>query len=227
MTIKALLIGSIGVVAETSDIQRRAYNQALAEADVEWQWDHVTYRKLLKKAGGRERLQRLSAAEGDRLSQVQVETIHARKTELACAEVRQGVTLRPGVAELIDSALLTDVAVALVTSTCRSNLDAIADGAQGALPMDRFATIVTRDDVLNGKPSPDVYLTALSRLGIGAGEAIAIEDSEASVASARAAGIYTIATPGQFTQDQHFGTANAVLESVEGLSTRLFAGLAA
>ncbi|MEM1173515.1 MAG: HAD-IA family hydrolase [Pseudomonadota bacterium] len=224
---KALLIGSIGVVAETSDIQRRAYNQALAEAGVEWQWDHVTYRKLLHAAGGRERLQWLSASEGGRLSQVQIESIHARKTELACAEMRQGVTLRPGIAELIGESLARHVPVAFVTSTYRPNIDAIIDGARGALPIEQFAAIITRDDVLNAKPAPDVYLTALARLGITASDAVAIEDSETSVDAARAAGIYTIATPGVFTQDQYFGAANVVLESVEGLGTRLFAGAAA
>lgn len=224
---KALLLGSIGVIAETSDIQRRAYNQALAEAVVSWHWDRDTYAELLKAAGGRYRLQQLSEAEGGCLSQIQIESIHARKTEIACAEVRQGVELRPGIAELINTAMSRNVDVALVTSTYRPNIDAIIDGAIGALSLDQFATIVTRDDVLNGKPAPDAYLTALERLGVHASEAVAIEDSEASLTSARAARIYTIVTPGQFTRGQDFRAANLVLESAAGLSTRLFTGVAA
>ena len=34
-----LFLGSIGVLAETSDIQRRAYNAALSEAGVPWEWN--------------------------------------------------------------------------------------------------------------------------------------------------------------------------------------------
>ncbi len=36
---KAILLGSIGVVAETSDIQRRAYNTAFKEAGLDWVWE--------------------------------------------------------------------------------------------------------------------------------------------------------------------------------------------
>ncbi|MEM8636840.1 MAG: haloacid dehalogenase, partial [Pseudomonadota bacterium] len=61
MTIQNILIGSIGVLAETSDIQRRAYNQAFREAGLDWYWDKDTYKSLLLTSGGRKRLRRLSA----------------------------------------------------------------------------------------------------------------------------------------------------------------------
>ena len=51
MDIEALFVGSIGVLAETSDIQRRAYNQALAEAGVDWHWDEEPSRDLLAGRG--------------------------------------------------------------------------------------------------------------------------------------------------------------------------------
>lgn len=216
MTLKALLLGSIGVVAETSDIQRRAYNQALKESHVDWQWDPETYRELLAETGGKQRLARLSAASGGLLSDAQVDAIHQRKTQIACAEVAAGIDLRPGIAAMIEQALGEEIAVAFVTSTYRPNIDAIASG--GKLPLDRFALVLTREDCDNGKPAPDVYLVALTRLNIDAAEALAIEDSAASVGAAKAAGIYTIATPGQFTKGQDFSGADLVLDSLEGLT---------
>lgn len=65
--IKALLFGSIGVLAETSEIQRQAYNQALTEAGLGWQWDAATYRDLLTTVGGKNRLSLLGRATGSPL----------------------------------------------------------------------------------------------------------------------------------------------------------------
>tara|TARA_B110000503_G_scaffold47893_1_gene77939 strand:+ start:1294 stop:1407 length:114 start_codon:yes stop_codon:yes gene_type:complete len=36
MTVKAVFFGSIGTLVETSDLQRRAFNQAFAEAGLDW-----------------------------------------------------------------------------------------------------------------------------------------------------------------------------------------------
>lgn len=219
MQLRAVLIGSIGVLAETSDIQRRAYNRALEEAGVPWQWDVATYRKLLEQPGGRARLARIAAGTGTTLSNADIERIHAHKTKLACNEiVSRRVGLRPGVAALIDSALERNLEIALVTTTYRSNIDAIAKAAGTALPLERFPVVLTVDDCKETKPAPEIYEVALERLGVAAGQALAIEDSAASVRSAKGAGVYTIAVPGEFTRGQDFSEADLILDSLQGFA---------
>ncbi|WP_367103164.1 HAD family hydrolase [uncultured Psychrobacter sp.] len=218
----ALFIGSIGVLAETSDIQRRAYNQALKEAGLDWHWDKDTYRDLLTDSGGVKRLTRLNKEKEANLSQDDIERIHARKTELACQEiVNEGITLRPGVAELIDQALQQGIKLALVTSTYQDNIDAIAKAAGDDLPLDKFSAVLTRDDADASKPAPDVYLSALKRLSVDASEVIAVEDSSPSLQAAKQAGIYTVVTPGNFTDQQDFSAADKKLTSLEGFELNL------
>ncbi len=213
----ALFIGSIGVMAETSDIQRRAYNQALKEAGLDWEWDKETYRELLTDSGGVKRLSRLNQEKEANLSDDDIKKIHARKTELACQEiVNDKTSLRPGVAELIAKALEQGIKVALVTSTYQENIDAIAEAAGDDLPVDKLSAVMTRDDAENNKPAPDVYLAALKRLLVDSSEVIAIEDSEPSLKAAKQAGIYTVVTPGKFTDQQDFSEADQQLESLEG-----------
>lgn len=213
----ALFIGSIGVMAETSDIQRRAYNQALKEAGLDWEWDKETYRELLTDSGGVKRLSRLNQEKEANLSDDDIKKIHARKTELACQEiVNDKTSLRPGVAELIAKALEQGIKVALVTSTYQENIDAIAEAAGDDLPIDKLSAVMTRDDAENNKPAPDVYLAALKRLSLDSSEVIAIEDSEPSLKAAKQAGIYTVVTPGKFTDQQDFSEADQQLESLEG-----------
>jgi HAD superfamily hydrolase (TIGR01509 family) len=52
-----------------------------------------------------------------------------------------------------------------------------------------FSAIVTSDDVVHGKPDPEGYVKALALLEANPAEAIVFEDTEAGVASARAAGV--------------------------------------
>ena len=68
----ALIFGSIGTVMETSDVQRRAYNQALKEAGLNWDWTREIYAELLNQSGGQERLAMLASATGTTLSQQQL-----------------------------------------------------------------------------------------------------------------------------------------------------------
>lgn len=55
-----------------------------------------------------------------------------------------------------------------------------------------FHTIVLADDCIAGKPDPAPYQVALNKLGIQAGEAIALEDSPSGIRSAVSADIRTI-----------------------------------
>lgn len=227
MTRHALFLGSIGAVMETSDIQRRAYNRAMAEMGLDWTWSRETYRALLAQSGGRDRLALLSAATGAALSDDTIAAIHARKTVFACAEIRETKPpLRPGVAALVDAALSAGVAVAWVTSTFAQNTAAVIDAAKGGLPAERFATIIHRDDVARGKPDPEAYRLALARCGVAAPAATALEDTAASLRAAKAAGVWTAVTPGLLTDDQDVFEADAVAEDLRADDGRLARAIA-
>ena len=212
---KLVLLGSIGVVAETSEIQRAAYNQALEEAALNWSWDRETYSALLEHTGGQDRLRLLNRATGAPLSDDQIRRIHARKTEVACRAIRErDVALRPGVKALLERCRTSEIPVGLVTTTYPENIHAIVDGTQGALSLDSFAVAISRDDVARGKPDPEAYEIALEKTGISAQDAIAIEDTASSVLSAKQAGVPVIATPGDLTREQSFFNADLVVEAL-------------
>jgi HAD superfamily hydrolase (TIGR01509 family) len=62
-----------------------------------------------------------------------------------------------------------------------------------------FDCIRTRDDVKEGKPAPDLYLSAAQCLGIPVEDCLAIEDSPTGMRAALAAGIRCIAVPNALT----------------------------
>lgn len=217
-----LMFGSIGTVMETSDVQRRAYNQALKEAGLNWVWTREIYTDLLNQSGGQERLSMLASATGAQLSPQQIEAIHARKTKLACDELaanRQG--LRLGVAELITWAKARGMKLAFVTTTFQPNIDAVFQSSGGALSAGDFDYVGTRSRVTHGKPSPEAYLAALEALGIAADQAVAIEDTSASVMSAKRAGLQVIATPGELSAGQDLWQADLVCDALLDTGNRL------
>ena len=52
-----------------------------------------------------------------------------------------------------------------------------------------FDSVTSGSDVKRGKPSPDVFLLAAERIGIGPSECLVVEDSENGVKAAKAAGM--------------------------------------
>lgn len=55
-----------------------------------------------------------------------------------------------------------------------------------------FPTIVTPEEVANGKPAPDIFLLAAERMGVPAGECVVFEDAEPGLQAARAAGMAAV-----------------------------------
>ena len=64
MNFKAILFGSIGTLIETSEFQRRAFNQAFSEGGLDWNWKPEEYRDLLSNSGGYARIKNFAIACG-------------------------------------------------------------------------------------------------------------------------------------------------------------------
>lgn len=83
-----------------------------------------------------------------------------------------------------------------------------------------FSTVVTFNDVKEGKPAPDIFLLAAERMGIAPSACVVIEDSPAGLEAARAAGCCVIAVTTGHTADQLppadqvFSEAGSALKSI-------------
>ena len=144
-------------------------------------------------------------------------TRHARFDELmGAAEPRAGVVA------WLDEARDLGLRVGLASSSGAAWVSRFLD----ALGLrDRFAVLATRDRVAHSKPAPDLYELALSDLGVGADEALAVEDSPNGVAAAKAAGLFCVAVPNPLTADLALDGADLVLGSLAERSIREVAGM--
>ena len=116
----------------------------------------------------------------------------ARRRVLWRARVDQGITIKPGLVELLAFLEARDVPMAVATS---SHTMAAESSLGSANLRSRFEVVVTGDQVVQGKPAPDIYLEAARRLGVSSRECVALEDSDNGVLASSAAGMTTIMVP--------------------------------
>jgi beta-phosphoglucomutase len=153
--------------------------------------------------------------EGDELAALVAERISRYR-----AATVDGATIRPAVRDAVRYAS-DRVPVAVVSGAFREEIEPVleAAGIAGA-----FTTLVTAEDVVNGKPHPDAYEALVDRLaGVDPGEVLVFEDTEAGVRAATEAGCRCVALRGTVAADR-LAAAEELVDAIDvALLERLLA----
>lgn len=127
---------------------------------------------------------------GNQFTPEQIGDLGDRKEEKYRAAARQGVTLLPGVRPLLEQLHREGFRQAVGSSAPKANLELILKLTQTQA---FFAAVVAMEDTQHGKPNPEVFLTAASRLSVPPGRCLVMEDAPAGVQAAHAGGMKCIA----------------------------------
>lgn len=204
----AILFGSISSVADTSEMQREAFNAAFAEHDLPWRWDRDYYVTMLGTAGGKERIAEQARSAG---VEVDAAAVHQTKSRLFQQRLAGApVPPRTGVVETIDAARKAGMKVGLVTTTLKANVDALLSALAPTVQPSDFDIVVDVTDVSAPKPDGGAYSFALAQLAEKAEACVAIEDNADGVRAATAAGVTCIAFPNQNTAGSDLGSEHVV-----------------
>lgn len=226
MALKALLFDVDGTLADTEPHGHLpAYNEAFAEAGLDWQWDTELYRELLLLPGGRERIQHYldqfkpelgeHREDVERDARAWAERIHKIKSRYFRRLVKAGkVPLRSGVRRLMREAKQQGILIAIVTNASKRSLEPFLLHTLGERLRQQVDFVISGEQVKNKKPAPDLYQMGLLKLGVDASECIAIEDSAMGLTAARRAGIATLITINEDTRGHDFGGAALVVDQL-------------
>lgn len=218
----ALLFGSISTLADTSELQRQAFNEAFAAYGLDWDWSRDDYQATLSSNGGAQRIQDFATSRGD---DIDAAAVHATKSQIFQKLLTTtSVSPRPGVVATVGEAKKNNHKLGFVTTTSQANIDALMAALQPHISAEMFDLIVSSDSVAKPKPDAAAYEFALEQLGEDAASAVAIEDNVGGVASATAAGVTCIAFPNENTAGGDF---SAAAETVDALDAARVFGLAA
>lgn len=194
-----------GTLAETErDGHLKAFNQAFETLGVPWRWSEQRYGELLSVAGGRERLLHDMQFQGHAPHSLPerrglAEQVHVLKNRLYADIVSRGeLPFRDGVRELLEDCRRAGMRMGIVTTTSRSNIEALLRTHLGNDWESHFAAVISAREAPQKKPHPQAYLLALQTLQLGPHQVVAIEDAPVGVAAARAAGVPVIMTRSHF-----------------------------
>jgi HAD superfamily hydrolase (TIGR01509 family) len=201
--------------------------------DSEQVWDEVR-EAYVRERGGRwhdgaqAAMMGMSSPEWSRYVHEELEVpeppaeINEEVVRLMLARYQDDLPLIPGGVEAVRR-LAADFELAVASSSNRPLIEAVLQ--TGAIA-DCFAVTVSSEEVARGKPAPDVYLEAATRLGVEPGDCAAVEDSANGIRAAKAAGMRVLAFPNRHypPPPDALELADLVPESLDELTPELVRG---
>jgi HAD superfamily hydrolase (TIGR01509 family) len=209
----ALLLGSISAVADTSELQRQAFNQAFKEHGLDWSWDQDQYRAMLSESGGQARIAAYAQSRGQ---SVDAQAVHETKSRIFQEDLAKGgLTPRPGVVDAVQGVKGNGWKVGFVTTTSPANVAALLEALSPQLSASDFDVIVDSTSVPQAKPDKAAYVFALQQLGQVPGECVAVEDNVGGFQAALAAGVSCVAFPNENTTGDDFTGAQRRVDRLD------------
>lgn len=124
----------------------------------------------------------------------------------------QGFNMMPGLLPLLNFIEQNK----LPKAVCTSSSQRVANEVLGRSDMKkRFDFVLAFEDVVNGKPDPEIYLKAASRFQIPPQKLLVLEDSESGCHAARDAGAFVVAVLAEHNRNFDFSHASLVVEQLD------------
>jgi HAD superfamily hydrolase (TIGR01509 family) len=212
----ALIFDCDGVLADTErDGHRVAFNRAFAQAGLNVAWDVKLYGRLLKIAGGKERMRGYFDEAGwpvpENERDALIKQLHALKTDLFMKIISSGeLPVRSGINRIVDEAHAADVRLAVCSTSNERAVYEVVHRLLGPEREVKFAGIFAGDIVAHKKPAPDIYNFAATKLSLNPAGCLVVEDSRNGLLAAVRAGMTCVVTQSAYTVDEDFTEAAAV-----------------
>jgi HAD superfamily hydrolase (TIGR01509 family) len=140
-----------------------------------------------------------------------VEQLAAESSEIFVPILDQGLAPMPGLLALLDTLERNEIPKAVATSSGRAFVHDVLGRVQ---LLDRFQFILTAEDVVEGKPHPEIYLKAAAQFGIEPRQMLVLEDSQNGCNAAVAAGAVVVAVPGGHSLRHNFQGVHLIADSL-------------
>jgi HAD superfamily hydrolase (TIGR01509 family) len=181
---QAILFDFDGVLADTEPLHHESWRDILTPFGFDLDWP--MYQRHCVGVAAPVFWETLARLPGARFTAGDLHEAYPRKRALFRQKTHDGAVIHPETRDILHS--LAAYRIGLVTSNLGEDVEPILVAA-GVRHI--FGSLVTREDGLPLKPAPDPYLAAARKLGVT--RALVVEDSEAGIASGRAAGFDVLA----------------------------------
>ncbi len=201
----AVIFDMDGVIVDSVGYNWRLNNTILSNYGIK-----ITDEKLFKYIG-RNLQDQIDAINRDYKVNINYKSFSDSLAELKKQQKRLPEPMS-GAAKLIENINKIGIDMAIGTSNSRQNVDAVLVkmGLQSI-----FKVIVSKEDVINHKPDPEVYVKCAMLLGYDSTNCIVIEDSPSGISAAKNAGVACIAVKTKYCRLSDLSGADIIADSLE------------
>jgi len=202
------------VIADSERLHHRAFCEVLGPHGVS-----IDYRQYLSEYVGlsdADFFRTMLGSGNGSVAGTNIEALLAEKAAAFDRMIDEHTQTFPGSLELVESAAAV-MPIAIASGALADEIERQLAHLGGPALRQRFATIVSADQVKRSKPDPETYLTAVQRLGVAAAQCLAIEDTPDGLRSALAAGLRTLAVA-HTVDASALAHAERVVEGLEGVT---------
>lgn len=204
--IKAVIFDMDGLMIDSEPLHVQAFNSVLEKYD-----KHLTEEENKRRYIGlsdEDQSQDIILRFGLPIS---TEELVLRKQAVFMKILKNQLIPQQGLMKLLKKLDQTGYKTAIASSSPKDVIRAVIEGLKIADFIDDY---VSAEEVENGKPAPDIYLSAAKRLKVQPSECLVLEDAPRGVQAAKAAGMICFAIPSGFTQNEDFSQSDKVLNNL-------------
>lgn len=241
--LECILFDCDGVIVETEELHRIAYNKAFASRGLKLpsgenvEWGTKFYDELSNTIGGgipKMNLYFSSIAtwpicnkpykpvpKTDKEKSDLVEQLQDAKTEFYKEIVDKAATARPQVLEIMDAAIADpNMKVGICSAATKAGFEKLVNSVVGKERLAKLDCVIAGDDVSKKKPDPMIYNVAKDRLKLNPDNVVVIEDSLVGLKAAKGANMKCLITYTEGTKEADFygNGADAAVPSLEGIT---------
>lgn len=199
-TLQALIFDMDGLMIDSE----RLYFEA--EREIAGKFHKEVKEETLWKMMGRKPLEGLTIFVRDLSLPIDpIEAVRIRH-DLMRQKMLNDLEAMPGFFHIID-AFSGKLRLAVSTGAPKEFLDIAVDKLA---IRHKFEVLQASDEIINGKPHPEIFLKTCQKLGLEPEACLVLEDSENGVKAGKGAGCYVIAVPSEYTAKQDFRSADFV-----------------
>ena len=203
--IKAIIFDFDGIIVDSEPVQMRAFRETLKPYGIE-----ISNEEFFKMIGIRTVENFKEIKEKYNLNET-IESLVEKKNENYLRLLLENLKPRECIPEVVKYLYSRGYLLGVGSGSRKEDV---------VIPLEKlglnkfFKVIITGDDAVYGKPSPEIFLKVARNLNVKPQECAVIEDSENGVLAALNAGMIAVAVPTEFTRTHNLSRAHILLKSI-------------
>jgi len=202
--LRAIIFDCDGVLVDTEPLHLRMFQKVFAEESITLTEEEYGENYLAMDDRGC--FTAVLTNRGARVTEERINDLIRRKSVYFDEIMKESTPAFPGVVEFVREAA-RECPLAIASGALRQE---VLFAVESLGVRDRFLVIVAAEDVVNGKPDPEAYLTAMERLNkqvdftppLTAAECLVVEDSFHGVEAAKRAGMFCLAVTNSYPAEK-------------------------